>query len=89
MSMYPGWTGDDSYWSQQAGSKPPYDPLLYNQNYMNNMKNMLAAQWADQPNPWVYLEKLVGSWSAGVLQRFQKAHGEIFRSQKDNLKSIL
>ena len=51
MSMYPGWTGDDSYWSQQAGSKPPYDALLYNQNYMNNMKNMLAAQWADQPNP--------------------------------------
>ncbi|EPB74298.1 hypothetical protein ANCCEY_06600 [Ancylostoma ceylanicum] len=57
MSMYPNWTGDDSYWGGQstpqglAGPMPqaqalkqPYDPLLYNQSYMNNMKNMLAAQ---------------------------------------------
>ncbi|CAB3401468.1 unnamed protein product [Caenorhabditis bovis] len=27
---------------------------LYNQSYMNNMKNMLAAQWIDNPNPFAY-----------------------------------
>ncbi|KJH47771.1 hypothetical protein DICVIV_06124 [Dictyocaulus viviparus] len=65
MSMYPNWTGDDSYWSNQstpqglAGPmqqtqtlKQPYDPLLYNQSYMNNMKNMLAAQWVENTNPF-------------------------------------
>ena len=59
MSMYPGWTaGDETYWSQQTAPKQPYDPLLYNQNYMNNMKNMLAAQWADQPNPYVFASSI-------------------------------
>ncbi|WKX98631.1 hypothetical protein Q1695_013933 [Nippostrongylus brasiliensis] len=32
--------------------KQPYDPLLYNQSYMNNMKNMLAAQWVENTNPF-------------------------------------
>ncbi|KAK6744109.1 hypothetical protein RB195_011049 [Necator americanus] len=63
--MYPNWTGDDSYWGGQsapqglAGPMPqaqalkqPYDPLLYNQSYMNNMKNMLAAQWVENSNPF-------------------------------------
>ncbi|VDM59551.1 unnamed protein product [Angiostrongylus costaricensis] len=65
MSMYPNWTGDDSYWGSQsapqglAGPMPqaqalkqPYDPLLYNQSYMNNMKSMLAAQWVENTNPF-------------------------------------
>lgn len=65
MSMYPNWTGEDSYWGGQsapqglAGPMPqaqalkqPYDPLLYNQSYVNNMKNMLAAQWVENSNPF-------------------------------------
>lgn len=32
-----------------AAAAAAYDPLLYPQNYMNNMKNMLgaAAQWVE------------------------------------------
>ncbi|CAD6185836.1 unnamed protein product [Caenorhabditis auriculariae] len=72
MSMYPGWTGDDSYWTtpplvgagataavSAAGAgggssalKQSYE--LYNQSYMNNMKNMLAAQWVENSNPFAY-----------------------------------
>ena len=51
MSMYPGWPSSEVYWAEHTTPKQPYDPLLQNQNYMNNMKNMLAAQWVDQPNP--------------------------------------
>uniref|UniRef100_A0A1I7XDG6 Pre-mRNA-processing-splicing factor 8 n=1 Tax=Heterorhabditis bacteriophora TaxID=37862 RepID=A0A1I7XDG6_HETBA len=62
MSMYPSWAaGDEHYWGQSTPNlapmptnqtlKQPYDPLLYNQSYMNNMKNMLAAQWVENSNP--------------------------------------
>ncbi|CAJ0578548.1 unnamed protein product, partial [Mesorhabditis spiculigera] len=60
--MYPAWGGED-YWNagggaQQALQQPAkalYDQVgLYNNTYMNNMKNMLAAQWADNANPFAY-----------------------------------
>ncbi|CAI4227783.1 unnamed protein product [Auanema sp. JU1783] len=67
--MYPNWTSattDEPYWAPSGPNlstmaptptnsiKQPYDPLLYNQNYMNNMKNMLAAQWVENSNPFNY-----------------------------------
>ncbi|CAI2348644.1 unnamed protein product [Caenorhabditis sp. 36 PRJEB53466] len=79
--MYPGWTGDDSYWagagtataqaasnssatsasstaSSTAAAAAAANNLktyeLYNHTYMNNMKNMLAAGWIDNTNPFAY-----------------------------------
>ncbi|CAJ0931376.1 unnamed protein product, partial [Mesorhabditis belari] len=59
--MYGTWGGDE-YWNSggstqqalQQQAKPLYDPVgIYNHTYMNNMKQ-LAAQWAENSNPFGY-----------------------------------
>lgn len=41
--------GSAAHHKVAAAAAAAYDPLLYPQNYMNNMKNMLgaAAQWVE------------------------------------------
>ncbi|VDK56951.1 unnamed protein product [Anisakis simplex] len=44
-----GVTSNVAHHKVAAAAAAAYDPLLYPQNYMNNMKNMLgaAAQWVE------------------------------------------